>query len=78
MKLTQLQRKELNAIFKRLETHELQHIYDIIRSNDVKFTQTTNAILFLETDISDELLETVWMYSTKRHAESLKYRQLPD
>lgn len=77
MTITDEQRIELNDIFKKLDTHELHYIYNILVSNNVKHTKTSASILFLDSDVPDSILIEIYEYAKKRHAELLLYRQLP-
>ena len=75
--VTDEQRIELNEIFKKLDTHELHYIYKILVTNNVKHTKTSASILFLDSDVPDNILVEIYEYAKKRYAESLLYRQLP-
>ena len=77
MTITEEQRIELNDIFKKLDTHELHYIYKILVANNVKHTKTSTSILFLDSDVPDNILVVIYEYAKKRHAELLLYRQIP-
>lgn len=78
MVLSLLQKKELNNIFKKLELHELQHVMNVLKENNVKITKTLNAVLFLETEIPENVLEIIYNYSVQRFSESMLYRQVEE
>ncbi len=76
--LTLEQKKELNTIFKKLEIHELRHVYNILVTSNIKFTKTSCSILLKDTDISDDVMKDIYNYAVTRYNESIKYRQLDD
>ncbi len=77
MTITEEQRITLNDIFKKLDTHELHYIYKILVANNVKHTKTSASILFLDSDVPDNILVEIYEYAKRRHAELLLYRQIP-
>ena len=76
--LNKEQKKELNEIFKKLEIHELHHVFSLLSEHSIKYTKTNNAVLFLDSDVPPNILFKIYDYSLKRFEESLLYRCLSE
>lgn len=74
--LTDQEKLELKELLMKLEDHELQHIFDILKKHDVKFTKNNRGIFFKDSSTDDTILEDIHRYALTRYKEQQLYRQI--
>lgn len=76
MSLDEKQKLQLKDLLMKLEEHELQHIYDILKTNEIKYTRNNRGIFFKESNITPVILYDIYNYAVTRYNEQQMYRQI--